>query len=371
MERKFSHRRVAQTISGPNRNWKTCETIAKMTAGGSHFVRDLSTSFIYPTENPMKSLTTILLALVFGCLDFAAFAQAPPAPTPAASAVDRPRGPIPVSQDIAAARKLFDSWRPPIPPRRIIGNIYYVGLSGVSSFLITTTNGHFLIDSCFEDSVPQICRNVEQLGFRVGDIKLLMSSHAHVDHTGGHALMKKTTGARIVASAPDAHLLETGGRDDFSPFPKELLAYTPVKADQIIKDGEAVTLGGVTLTPVLTPGHTKGATTWTMTVQDSDKIYSVAFGSSLSIVVPTRLVDNPDYSTIAEDFAATFKKLKALPCDVFFGPHGDQFNLATKMERLENGASPNPFIDPDGWRRLIANAERTYLRQLADEKAGR
>ena len=317
----------------------------------------------------MKSLTTILLALVFGCSGFNAMTQAPPAPKAAIG--NTARNPLPVSQDIAAARKLFDSWRPSIPPRRIIGNIYYVGLNGVSSFLITTTNGHFLIDSCFEDSVPQICRNVEKLGFRVSDIKLLLSSHAHVDHTGGHASMKKATGAWIVASAPDAHLLETGGRDDFSPFPKELLAYTPVKADQIVKDGEAVTLGGVTLTPVLTPGHTKGATTWTMTVNDEDKNYSVVFGSSWSIVAPTRLVNNPDYPAIAEDFAATFKKLKALPCDVFFGPHGDQFNLATKMERLEKGVHPNPFIDPEGWRQLITSAERTYLRQLAAEKAGR
>ncbi len=276
-----------------------------------------------------------------------------------------------VSQDLAASRSLFESWRPPVPPARLIGNIHYVGLKGVCSFLITTPDGHILIDSCFEDSVPEICRNVEQLGFKVRDIKFLLSSHAHADHTAGHASMKKATGAKIVASAADAHLLETGGADDFSPFPKELMAYTPVKADRIVKDGERVTLGGATLTAHLTPGHTKGATSWAMEVMEGGMTQHVVFSSSLSIVEPTRLVDNPKYPGIAEDFADTFKKLKTLPCDVFFGPHGDQFSLVTKLERLQKGANPNPFIDSDGWRRLIANAERSYLRQLDAEKSAR
>jgi metallo-beta-lactamase class B len=278
---------------------------------------------------------------------------------------------IPVSKDKAAAAKLFESWKPAIPPRRIVGNIYYVGLSGVSSWLITTPEGHILIDSTFEDSVPKICANVEQLGFRVGDIKLLLSSHAHADHTGGHALMKRLSGARIVASAADAHVMETGGADDFSPFPKELLAYMPVKADRIVKDGEAVSLGGVTLTAHLTPGHTKGATTWTMAVKEGERSYQVVFFSSVSIVAPTRLLNNRDYPAIADDYAATFKKLKALPCDIFLAPHAEQFGLAQKLERLGKGVNPNPFVDAEGWRRLIANAEDTYLKQLEVEKAGR
>jgi len=241
----------------------------------------------------------------------------------------------------------------------------------VSSWLITTPEGHILIDSTFEETVPQICRNIEQLGFRVGDIKWLLSSHAHVDHTGGHALMKQRSGARIVASAADAQVLASGGADDFSPFPKELLAYTPVTADRIVQDGDEVSLGGVTLTAHLTPGHTKGATTWTMQVQYGVQTYNVVFFSSVSIVAPTRLLNNPDYPSIAADYAATFQKLKALPCDIYLAPHGDQFGLAEKLQRLEQGASPNPFIDPDGWKKLIANTEDIYLKQLAAEQAGR
>jgi metallo-beta-lactamase class B len=279
--------------------------------------------------------------------------------------------PIPISQDKIAAATLFNSWKPAIPPRHIIGNIYYVGMSGVSSWLITTPEGHILIDSAFEESVPQICRNIEQLGFHVSDIKWLLSSHAHADHTGGHALMKRLSGARIVASAADARVMASGGADDFSPFPKELLAYAPVKADRIVQDGDEVSLGGVTLTAHLTPGHTKGATTWTMPVQDGEQTYNVVFFSSVSLVPPTRLLNNPDYPSIAEDYAATFRMLKALPCDIFLAPHADQFGLAEKLQRLAQGASPNPFIDPDGWKKLIANTENIYLKQLEAEKAGR
>ncbi len=279
--------------------------------------------------------------------------------------------PIPVSQDHVASERMFNSWKAPLPPRHIIGNIYYVGLSGVSSWLITTPEGHILIDSTFEECVPQICANVEKLGFRVADIKLILSSHAHVDHTGGHAAMKRRTGARIVASAADAHLLETGGADDFSPFPKDLLAYTPVKADRIVKDGETVSLGGLTLTAHLTPGHTKGATTWAMPLKDGGQTYQVVFFSSVSIAEPTPLLLNASYPTIVEDYTATFEKLKAIPCDIFLAPHADQFGLMQKLARLDKGANPNPFIDPDGWKTFVANAERSFLRQLDAEKTAR
>ena len=316
----------------------------------------------------MKKPFLLLLAVLGGwvCLNGFGQSQTPSKP-PAANAPGR----LAVSQDKAAATRMFDGWKTLMPPRHIIGNIYYVGMGGVSSWLITTPDGNILIDTTFEECVPQICKNIEQLGFRVGDTKWLLSSHAHVDHTGGHALMKKLTGARIVASAADAHLLETGGADDFSPFPKELLAYTPVKADRIVKDGDEVSLGGVTLTAHLTPGHTKGATTWTMQVEDGGKTYNVVFFSSASIVAPTRLLNNPDYPNIVEDYAATFKTLKSLPCDIYLAPHGDQFRLDEKLQRLAVGENPNPFIDPDGWKKLISNTENAYLKQLEAEKAGR
>jgi len=282
---------------------------------------------------------------------------------------NRPWSPPPLSQNHAASERAFNAWKTPQSPKHIIGNIYYVGPAGVSSWLITTPEGHILIDTTFEECVPQICTNIEKLGFRVGDIKIILNSHAHVDHAGGHAAMKRRTGAQIVASAADAHLMETGGADDFSPFPKDLLAYTPVKPDRIVRDGDMVSLGGVTLTAHLTPGHTKGATTWTMPLQQDGKTYQVLFFSSTSIADPTPLLHNPIYPGIVDDYNATFKKLKALPCDIFLGPHADQFSLAGKLKRLDAGASPNPFIDPDGWKKFLANAEQIFLDQLAREKS--
>ena len=308
-------------------------------------------------------------------------AAAPP-PTPAtqpatpATAASRAPATPPAAvnpRDRPAVQRLFHSWNLPVRPRRLVGNVYYVGASGVSSFLVTTPRGHVLIDTGFEQTVPLIQKSIADLGFREQDIKYLLSSHAHADHTGGHALMKRLTGATIVASAADAKILETGGEDDFSPFPKDLMRYTPVKPDRIVKDGDTVSIdgeGGVTLTAHLTPGHTKGATTWTTEVTEDGRRLHVVFFSSVSIADGTRLVGNAAYPTIADDYRATFAKLKALPCDVFLAPHGGQFAMSGKFTRLDRGEKPNPLIDPDGWRRTITEAERAFLEQLEREGAG-
>jgi metallo-beta-lactamase class B len=258
-----------------------------------------------------------------------------------------------------------------VPPQHLVANIYYVGAIGVSSYLITTPEGHILRETGFEETVPVIRRSVEQLRFRLGDIKLMLSSPALGDHVGGHALMKRLTGARIFASAADAHVMATGGSDDFIPYPRALILCPPVQADRIIRDGEQVTLGNVTLTAHLTPGHTKGAATWTMEVTEEGRLRPVVFFSSASISPGTTLVHNPAYPEIAADLTAIFAKLKTLPCEVFFAPHGGQFAIAEKFERLKAGVRPNPFIDPDGWRARLASMEDAFLKQLETEKAAR
>ena len=285
-----------------------------------------------------------------------------------AGAAETPRA-LPAAPDAAWVKRLFDGWRAPVPPRHLFGNIYYVGSIGVSSFLITTPEGHILLDTGFDDTVPIIQRGVEQLGFRVADIKFILSSHAHIDHVGGHALMKKLTGAQIVASADDARTLSSGGADDYIRWPKDTILYAPIKADRIVADVERVTLGGVTLTAHLTPGHTRGATTWTMDVADGGATRHVVFFSSASINDGTRLLDNPLYPDVARDFQATFATLRALPSDVFFAPHGGQFAMAQKFARLERGEKENPFVDPAGWQKLIAGAEKAFRDQLAVERA--
>lgn len=268
----------------------------------------------------------------------------------------------------AAIKKEWESWNAPFKPFRLIGNIHYVGASGISSFLITTPEGHILLDTGFETTVPRIRDSATQLGFKLTDIKIILNSHAHTDHAGGHATMQKLTGAKILMSEADAALLASGGRNDFTPYSKDMMAYPPAKADRILRDGDKVTLGGTTLTCHLTPGHTKGATTWTMDVTEDGKVQHVVFFSSTSILSGVPLVNNVQYPGIAEDLTASYKKLKALPCDVFLAPHTGFFDLEAKAPRLARGENPNPFIDATAFKKFLEPAEQKFLQQLAAEQ---
>jgi metallo-beta-lactamase class B len=274
--------------------------------------------------------------------------------------------PSPASNE--AIRQSWNEWNAPRKPFRIIGNIYYVGTAGISSFLITTRQGHILIDTGFEMTVQRITNSMAELGFRLEDIKFLLSSHAHLDHTGGHALMKSLTRARICISEADGLLLASGGTTDFTPYSTDMIAYQPVVADRLLHDGDVVELEGVKLTCHLTPGHTKGCTTWTTDVEDSGVRQHVLFFGSTTVLDGVRLVNNPKYPGIAEDYAASFRALKALPCDVFLAPHTSFFNLAEKSRRLASGEKPNPFIDPAGYRSFIDQSQRAFERRLEQER---
>jgi len=249
------------------------------------------------------------------------------------------------------------SWNQPVKPYRIIGNVWYVGASGVTSFLITTSDGHILLDSGLPETVPQIRQNVAQLGFKLADIKILINSHAHYDHAGGLAELKELTGAKLMATEADAELLARGGKDDFQWGDK--YAYKPVKADRVLRDGDRVELGEVRLTARLTPGHTKGSTTWTMKVNEEGKQYDVVFSTSVSTPGYT-LVNNDKYPSIIDDYRRTFQILKSLPCDVFLGPHAEFFSMKEKKARMERGVKPNPFIDSAGYREYVAGGERDF-----------
>lgn len=275
-----------------------------------------------------------------------------------------------------AAIKLFNTWKPPVPPEQLLGNIYFVGTSGIASYLITSPAGHILIDTGFEDTVPHLLDSIDKLGVKPNDIKVILSSHAHIDHVGGLALMKRLTGACVVASREDAKIMASGGEDDYSPFPKDLMRYPPVQADRIVKQGDQVTLGESTLTAHLTPGHTKGATTWTMQVVDGSNRYQVVFLTSLSIVSGTRLLGNREHPEICRDLESSFKLLNALPCDVFFTFHTSKASLASlreNMRQLKAREGPNPFTQSDtGWAAQLAAAERVFREQLtAERNAGR
>jgi metallo-beta-lactamase class B len=263
----------------------------------------------------------------------------------------------------AALNKVFQSWNQPFNPLRIIGNVHYVGASGVSSYLIASPEGHVLIDTGFEQTVPLIRDNIKQLGFRMGDIKMILASHAHVDHTGGHALAKQLTSARIVMSQADAALLASGGKADYLD---EVMPYRPAQADHIVADGEQIKVGNIVLTAHLTPGHTKGCTTWTTVVEEKGERYNVVFFGSTTVL--SKLVNNAKYPEIARDYAATFRKLKALPCDVFLAPHASFFGLEEKARKAGHG--PNPFVDPKSFPDYVARAEQNFLKQLETEQRG-
>ena len=255
------------------------------------------------------------------------------------------------------------SWNRASEPFRVAGNVHFVGTSGMGVYLITTPAGHILLDSAFEASVPMIADSVRRLGFRFEDVKLLLSSHGHIDHVGGHARVRELTGARVLVSAGDARLLRAGGRGDFAYG--DLLAFRPSPVDGLIADGQKIELGGTTLTAHLTPGHTEGATTWTMEVQEQGRRLRVLFFPSGLVSPGASLQNNEKYPTIVPDFERSFARWKALPCDVFLGAHTIFFDLAKKRDQQKRGG-PNPFIDPEGYRRTVEEQERKFREALDD-----
>jgi metallo-beta-lactamase class B len=256
------------------------------------------------------------------------------------------------------------AWRQPFNAIRIAGNVYYVGTRGLSSFLIVTPGGGIIIDSGEAESVPFIRANIEQLGFRLSDVKILLTGHAHFDHVGGHADLKRLTGARVMVMDGDRQALESGVDRSALGGP----GWTPVAVDRVLKDGDTVTLGGYTLTAHLTPGHTQGCTTWTMETTQGGRTYQVVFTGSVTINEGVHLVNNRRVPAIAEHYAQAFRVLHGLKADVFVAQHGTVFQLEEKAQRMAVDPRANPFVDPAGYQRFVSRAERTYLTQLADDQ---
>ncbi|HZF09169.1 MAG TPA: subclass B3 metallo-beta-lactamase [Thermoanaerobaculia bacterium] len=255
----------------------------------------------------------------------------------------------------------------PVEPYPIAGNLYSVGASDVTSFLITTPEGHILLDGGFAKTAPMIEANVRKLGFKLEDVKILLSSHAHFDHAGGLAELQRKTGARLYAGAADVDLLARGGSGDFAFG--DTLRFPAVHVDHPVHDGETVRLGGTTLTAHATPGHTRGCTSWSLVVEEGGKRYDVVFVGSTTINPGVHLAGKPSYPGIAEDYAKSFATLKALPCDIFLGSHASFYRGPEKAERRKKGEKPNPFVDPQGYRDFLAGTEKAYREQLDREKA--
>jgi metallo-beta-lactamase class B len=258
-------------------------------------------------------------------------------------------------------------WTSPFPPHKIIANVYYVGSKDLAAFLITTPQGHILINSNLESAVPMIKQNVEHLGFRFTDIKILLISHAHFDHCAGSALIKQLTGAKYMVMDGDVPVIEDGGRSDFQYSHSPDMFFKPTKVDRVLHDGDEVRLGNVILTAHLTAGHTKGCTTWTLQVRDGGKAYDVVIVGSPNVNPGYKLVHNSRYPQIARDYEHTFQVLKSLPCDIFLGAHGGYYGMTAKFARMGNSDS-NPFVDPAGYRDYVAEREGVFRAELARQQ---
>ena len=242
------------------------------------------------------------------------------------------------------------------PAHKIIGNIHYVGTGTLNSYLITTPQGHILINTNFEETVPLLRASIEKLGFTPTDIKIILGSHAHGDHMQADAMVKEWTGgATVMAMEQDVPALKAMKAPSGKAHP----------IDRVLKDGEQVTLGNTTLTAHLTPGHTRGCTTWTLRVQDGGRTLEALIACG-GLQENARLVNNKNYPEIADDFARSIKKFKMLQPDVFLGAHSWFFDLGGKYKRL--GGATNPYIDPAGYKAWVDNMEKNYNTTLAEQK---
>jgi metallo-beta-lactamase class B len=255
------------------------------------------------------------------------------------------------------------SWTNPFPPFRIAGNLYYVGSEDLAAYLIVTPQGNILINSNLDSSPALIRKSIETLGFKFGDTKILLISHAHFDHCAGSAEIKRLTGAKYYVMDADVPVIESGGASDFQYGSDKSMQFATNKVDRTLHDGDKVTLGGTTLIARLTAGHTKGTTTWTLDETENGRTLHVVIVGSPNVNPGYKLVGNKTYPQIADDYRREFQTLKALPCDIFLGAHGIYFGLKAKYERFQHG-DHDAFNDPAGYRAYIADREQAFNAEL-------
>jgi metallo-beta-lactamase class B len=260
-------------------------------------------------------------------------------------------------------------WTQPFPPFKVAGNLYYVGTRGLANYLVTTTQGHILINSDLEANVPMIRESIEKLGFKFADVKVLLISHAHWDHDAGSAKIKELTGAKYMVMDADVPVVESGGKADFHYGRDPSSLYPAAKVDRVLHDGDEVRLGDAVLVAHLTPGHTKGCTTWTMKVQEGGRSYDVVIVGSPNVNPGYKLVNNARYPQIASDYERMFGVLKALPCDIFLGAHGAYFGMEAKHAGFRDRGSA-AFVDPEGYRRFVTSKEQDFRAELEKQRSG-
>ncbi len=284
----------------------------------------------------------------------------------AASVAAQSPSPAPAPSETPSA--MVKSWLAPAEPMHIVGPINFVGTQGLGVYLITTPAGHILLGGGMPGSAATIEVSVRKLGYKPEDIKILLSNHAHLDHVGTLADLKKLTGATVAAMDRDVDLLASGGKIDYLFAKNPKFRFSPVTTDRVLKDGDIVELGGVKLTARSTAGHTPGCTTFMTTVEEGKHSYKVVFPDGTSVNEGTRFVNNPSYRGILEDYRHTFTTLESLKPDIFLSYHVDEFDLAAKRVRAAT-EGVQAFVDPDGYKRFIAERKVKFEKLVAEEKS--
>lgn len=271
----------------------------------------------------------------------------------------------PLSQPPDADAK---SWTEPMEPFHIVGPIYYVGMRGLGVYLIATPAGHILLNGGMPGTAPLLEASIRKLGYKPEDIKILLISHAHMDHVGTLADMKKLTGAQVEVMDAEVGLLKSGGATDYLFAKNPKLHFQGVSADKVLHDGDTASLGGVQLKACRTPGHTRGTTTWITIVDDAGRSYLVVFPDGTGINPGTHFVKNPSYPGIANDYRHTFEFLATLHPDIYLAYHAEFFDLAGKRVRASS-EGVKAWVDPDGYSRRIADQRANFEKLVAQEAA--
>jgi metallo-beta-lactamase class B len=278
---------------------------------------------------------------------------------------------LPTKEQLANDNKLFISlaskhlkWEVPAEPVRIAGPIYFIGTTGLGAFLITTSEGHILMNTGMPSSGPMMVESIRKLGFSPEDIKLMINGHAHIDHAGAFAFFKEKFGAQLAVMRDDVAAMESGDINDFK-YANDFV-YPGVKVDRVLRDGDIIRMGDVILTAYHTPGHTRGATTWIANIVVDGKPYVVAFPDGSGFNPGYRLIKNPSYPGITDDYRRTHHFLEMLKPDIWLAQHNEYYDLEGKRKRAETEGI-KAWIDPEGYRRFISGKKRAFEDEVDNE----
>ncbi|MDA0204777.1 MAG: subclass B3 metallo-beta-lactamase [Acidobacteria bacterium] len=258
-----------------------------------------------------------------------------------------------------------EDWVRPFEAHRVIGPLYYVGTYDLGVFLLTSDEGHMLINTGLKDSAPLIRQSIEDLGFEYEDVKVLLTMQAHYDHVAAMASIQQETGAQVWATPEDAKLLESGGATDYLLGPKP--TFVPVRVDRRLKDGEILRLGELELKVIFTPGHTFGSSSYALTVKEGDESYSVLIANMNSVNPGTKFINNEKYPNIVDDYTHGFEVEKRLDVDIWVAAHASQYGMHDKYSPGDD-YDPERFVDPEGYEEAVAEYEEKFLELVEAEK---